>query len=871
VQRSVYTGAKTGQISFPLGGIGSGCIGLAGNGSLIDWEIYNRPNKGGTNGFSHFAVKAEAGGKVLDARVLNGDLPGPYMGQLGATSYSGFGWGPARERMAGMPHFRGVTFRGEFPIATLNFKEPKFPGRVSLTAFNPLIPTNDLDSSIPAALFEIEIVNPTAGAITYTVCGTLGNPLPAGNVHRVRKVAGARLLHFRSDSLSPEELAYGDLTIATDARDVSCQPYWFKGRWFDSLETYWRDLTTPGELPARRYPPAKAGAGNDGTLAARIRLRGGQAGKVRFVIAWNFPNCENYWDKSACRDAAKACVPCTWKNYYATIWKDSPASAAYALTHWDRLARETRCFKDALFASDLPPAALDAVSANLSVLKTPTVLRLADGTFYGWEGCHASAGCCEGSCTHVWNYAQALPFLFPKLERSMRDANYAHNQSPDGAMAFRLWLPLGRARSRFPACADGQFGDVLKMYRDWKICGDTDWLRGHWPAIKQSIEYAWSPENIDRWDPDRRGVLTGRTHHTLDMELLAPNSWLTGFYLGALKAAAEMGRALGDAAAAEDYAALFAKGKAWADEHLFNGEYYQQRIDLSDKSVLTAFGRGEKARRREILNAYWDAEHKQIKYQIGDGCEIDQVLAQWHADLYGLGEVFDPRQTRKALKALFRHNFKKPMREHYNPCRIYCLNDEAGLVICDWPDGTAKPRIPLTYAQETMHGYEYAAAIHMIGRGLVKEGMAVVESIRDRYDGERRNPWNEIECGSNYARSMAAYALLNAFAGLQFDMVAGRVGFDPIFPAKSRRFRCFWSLAGGWGQFAASAGAATLTVLYGRLELRGLDLPYLRSRAVRSVRLGKRAVGFDNDKGRLSFHRPVVITPKAPLTLRHGR
>ena len=145
-----YTGAKTRAISFPLGGIGTGCIGLAGNGRLIDWEIFNRPAKGNTNGFSHFAIKAEQNGVVLDARVLHGDLPPPYMGEMGNPDFSGFGFGPSRYFMAGLPHFRDVEFIGEFPIAYLAFKDRSFPGHVRLTAFNPFIPLNDRDSGIPA-------------------------------------------------------------------------------------------------------------------------------------------------------------------------------------------------------------------------------------------------------------------------------------------------------------------------------------------------------------------------------------------------------------------------------------------------------------------------------------------------------------------------------------------------------------------------------------------------------------------------------------------------------------------------------------------------------------------------------------------------
>ena len=188
---------------------------------------------------------------------------------------------------------------------------------------------------------------------------------------------------------------------------------------------------------------------------------------------------------------------------------------------------------------------LDAAGANLSILKSPTTVRLEDGTFYGWEGCHPAAGSCEGSCTHVWNYQQALPFLFPALERSMRTADYKYNLNAAGGMSFRMSLPLGTGNETERPCADGQFGNVMKTYRDWKLSGDEAWLRGLWPAVKRSIEYAWSPDNADRWDPEQTGVLWGRQHHTLDMELFGPNSWLTGFYLGALAAAKEMAEALG--------------------------------------------------------------------------------------------------------------------------------------------------------------------------------------------------------------------------------------------------------------------------------------------------------------------------------------
>lgn len=873
--RFLYRGARTSQISFPLGGLGTGCIGLAGNGRLIDWEIFNRPNKGSINGFSHFAIKAEQDGVVADARVLHGDLQPPYQGEIHAPRFNSYGWGPRREYLTGLPHFEEVSFRGEYPLATLDFTDNRFPGQVTLTAFNPFIPLDDISSGIPAAFFDFTVTNHTNKTTDYTLVGVLANPLPANNVNTVEETAWGHTLHLACDSLDPAATAYGEMALAASTAhlpnaQVSWQQYWYRGAWFDNLETYWTDLTTPGPFRNRTYPPQRAKDKNEGALAVTVNVAPGQSVNFRFAIAWHFPNCFNYWNGyPSPRLVQQEDVPAVWRNFYATQWADVRAVAEYAITEWDRLHAQTVQFHDALFASDLPDAALDAVSANISILKSPTVLRLEDGTFYGWEGCHPSEGCCEGSCTHVWNYAQALPFLFPALERTMRNADYGYNLREDGGMPFRLQLPLGAGYWNFRPCADGQFGGVLKTYRDWKISGDTEWLRAIWPAVKQSIEFAWSKRNPDRWDPEKTGVLWGRQHHTLDMELFGPNSWLTGFYLGALKAGAIMATALGDVDAAAEFRTLFARGKAWADANLFNGDYYYQRVDLEDKSIVEAFvDEIPLVQGGDTLAAYWHEERGEIKYQIGEGSSIDQILAQWHADLYGLGEIFDREQVKKAAAAIYRHNFIPRMGDVYNPCRIYSLNDEGGLVICAWPEGARKPAIPAPYSQETMNGFEYSAAIHMIMVGLVDEGMTAIAAIRHRYDGKRRNPWNEFECGNNYARSMASYALLNAFSGFEFDMTRRHIGFQPIRP-QNGHFRTFWSLDSGWGTFEMTPDAYTLRVDHGELTLNSLRLPVAAPKPV-AFAVDQNNVGFTLAGDLVHFNSPLTIRAGQFLRCRRG-
>ncbi len=864
MERFIYKGSKLKEISFPLGGIGTGCVGLAGNGRLIDWEIYNRPNKGSVNGFTHMAVKAESSNGLVDARILSGDLQPPYTGGHGNANYSGFGFGPSRHTLAGVPHFKEVTFIGEFPLAELNFKDPCFPGAVKLTAFNPFIPLSDKDSTIPGAFMEVEFNNETTQDLTYTLCFSISNPFPnTSSINAYHREGDVHALHLSSNAYACDAPEYGMLCLATDWSDTSYQEYWYRGAWFDNLGVFWRDFTAFGPLKNREYEQPENHE-DTASLAARVLVPAGQTQKVRFILSWSFPNAHNYWDPQkscGCSDEECSTKPNTWKNYYAVLFEDAAMSAAYGLTNWDRLYTETKVFKEALFASTMPRAAIEAVSANISILKSPTCLRLPDGSFYGFEGCHGDAGCCEGSCSHVWSYAYALPFLFPALERSMRDLEFGQNLREDGSLSFRLKLPVGRERSSFRACADGQFVTVMKVYRDYKMCGDLHWLKDKWAGVQKAIEFAWAKTNEDSWDRDRDGVLEGRQHHTLDMELFGPNAWLTGLYLGALKAGTEMATIMGDRLKAEEYRQLFDKGKAWVDQHLFNGNYFYQQIDLKDKTMVERYEDGTSLIGASTMKAYWNEEASEIKYQIGEGCGVDQVLAQWHANIIGLGEIFDPEKTKKALKSIYRHNFIKEMRNFFNPCRLYCLNDEGGVVICSWPEGTVKPVVPAPYSEETMNGFEYQAAIHMIQEGLIIEGMDIIEAIRMRYDGERRNPWNEFECGSNYARSMASYALLPAFSGFTFDMAEQRIGFQPVSEELSEH-RYFWSLSPAWGNFYSNKEVVVLEVLYGEITLKVFEVPFLKETQIEKISCNASKIRHAMIGGDIIF--------EAPLALRQG-
>jgi uncharacterized protein (DUF608 family) len=682
---------------------------------------------------------------------------------------------------------------------------------------------------MPVALFRFTIENDTNAPIDYTLAATLGNYGCDSGIHTFYQKDALSILHFTPAEAGTSEQE-GDLAIITDGEEVEHVDYHFRGQWFDSLARYWREFARPGRLSERQYQEPRAVKNmfqqpEHGTLASRVRVEPGKTKEVRFVLSWNYPFGDIYWfDRDGPGSPSYPGRAPFWKNYYATQWADSVASGADAFKRWDALETQTVAFRDSLFGSSLPPEIIDAVNGTLGILRSATVIRLEEGELWGWEGQHPGEGSCEGSCTHVWNYQQTLANLFPALERSLRETEFSYNQLPNGGLTFRQRLPLGSGFDIIGPCADGHFGAIVKAYREWKNLGDDEWLRRFWPNIKRALEYAWSPENPDRWDPNKTGVLWGRQHHTLDMELFGPSSWLTTMYLAALKAGSIMAEAMNELDFAEECRSLAAKGGDYVDRELFNGRYYTQKLDLTDRSVLAPFDQNRKAGvlRESFMEAYWSDEYWEIKYQIGQGCLTDQILGQWHAEIAGLGDLLEPANVLTALKNVFECNYQPNLKDHFNPCRVYAYEGEGGLLNCTWPEGATKPALPVPYAEEIWTGLEYMLASHLIQRGLVDEGLIVVRAARARHDGSRRNPWNDMECGSYYIRALSSYALVNAYSGFTFDQRSREIGLKP---ARSGDGVYFWSAGRGWGVIELKGTSFNLAVKGGELTVCRLRLP----------------------------------------------
>ncbi len=800
----VFTGRQLAQLAFPLGGVAAGSISLGGRGQLRDWEIFNRPDSGRSLSYAFPSLFVDDG-RQKTARVLEARLLPPFTGQDGLGA----------RNAPGLTRLAGARFIGEYPLARIEFEDPGLPVHIALEAFSPFIPHEEDESGLPVAILRYRVKNAGARPAAVSIAWSIENPvLPEQNAG---PFDAARRNEFRTDgplaglfmsnpAVSADHAMHGSFALgllgAADG-EVSHLAGWPKGKWWDAPLLFWDDFSADGRLG-----PAAGEQNAIGALCLGRQIAAGAEREYTFLLAWHFPN------RTPARcgwSAPKGDENTVIGNWYTTRFADAWEAASYAARNLERLERKTRQFAAALRESTIPPALKDAASANLSTLASTTCFRTADGQFRGFEGSDDHRGCCFGNCTHVWNYETATAHLFPAFARTLRETAFGYSMDEQGAIHFRTLLPEGKERSGF-AAADGQMGQIVHAYLDWKLSGDRVWLERMAPRVRKALEFSWIAGG---WDADRDGVLEGVQHNTYDVEFYGPNPQCGVYYLAALRAGEEIATAVGESEAAAEYRRLWQQGSRWMDANLFNGEFYVQKVRGVKRDEIAA-----------VLRGPMGADNTETpQYQAGEGCLADQLIGQYLAHAAGLGPLLDAQHIRKTLESIYRYNFKRNMNQHDCVQRVYVLNDEPGLVVCDY-GRRERPRIPFPYYAEAWTGMEYSSGALMIFAGLVREGVECFESARRRFDGERRNPWDEPECGHHYARALSAWSGLLAYSGFRYDGPRQMVALEPAEGGAD--FRCFWSTATGWGVFARaqSAGRAAfrLRVDHGALPARAIEL-----------------------------------------------
>ena len=766
------------RIALPLGGIGPGTVSLGGRGELRDWEIMNVPAKGYStvtpgNDAPFFAIHINQNAKKFTKALLGPLYDAEYQHKEGRSVDH-----------HGLPRFHTASFDTAYPLGMVNLSDPDVPVNVRIKGFNPLIPGDADSSGIPIAILKYEIENTAAEEMTVSVCGNIrnfigkdgsefiydwkGDVLPTGasnNTNTFRKAENVTGIYMQAGDVSIESPAWGTIALTSPHDDgaITYRTSSTQNYWSNSILNFWDDFSDDGrlsEIHSRNDDDPMA------SLSVQKMIAPGQKKTFIFYLTWHFPNRFG-WSKTRVG------------NHYCIRYQNAWDVIAKEIMRLPTLEKKTLEFVNTFLNSDLSEVLKEAALFNLSTLRSQTVFRTEDGRMFGWEGVMDTVGSCHGTCTHVWNYEQATAFLFGDLARTLRDVEFGFATNEEGKMSFRVDLPLDKKNAGKYTAADGQMGTIMKFYRDWQLSGDNDFLCKYWPQVRAALSYAWIK---DGWDRDQDGIMEGDQHNTMDVNYLGPNPQMQIWYLGALKAAKAMALHMEDIEFAETCNRLFKNGSKWTDENLFNGEYYEQIV--MSREYLDKISQGESTGIVEITENLPD-------YQLAKGCLVDQLVGQYMAHIIGLGHVINKQNAKTALQSILKYNKRESMLDHFNNMRSYALGDEAALLMASWPKG--RPEVPFPYFSEVMTGFEYTAAVGMLCEGLEEEGLATIKNIRDRYDGSKRNPFDEAECGHHYARAMASWGAVIASSHFLYS------GVDEFIQFTDRSGNYFWSNGYAWG------------------------------------------------------------------------
>lgn len=810
-------------IGMPVGGVNAGTVYLGGDGRLWLWDIFNENQNGIDPKTIDWHSEVHAGKKVrsqdgsayvqpaVDIRPLKqGFAFRISMGEKSIIKKMEYG------------DWDEIVFEATYPMAKVRYVDKSLPVEIVADIFSPFIPLDDKNSSLPCTIHSFEVRNRSAEPVEVEILGWLENKVSPRSAHgsdqRMNEVQGSGEASFilcsmrkNNDPKQAAEADFGTMAIAPLSGTGACQT---------DLKLPIDDASFSGAVPEMSVKDHRESL--IGAVVSRQKIEAGGKARLDFIISWHFKNLQlhkNIADKG---------------RYYNNWFASAADVIGHVRMNHRKLSEESRAWKDTWYDSTLPWWFLERTFLNISCLATTMAHRFESGRFYAWEG----VGCCPGTCTHVWQYAQAMGRIFPSLERDTRErVDLGISLKPDGMIRYRGEAAVGPA-------IDGQAGTILRIWREHQMSKDDAFLRRNWEKIKKALQ--WLMEQ----DRNHDGMEDTPIENTLDAVWDGEIAWLVGLCIAAVKAGQMMAGEMEDAAFEKSCAAYVEMGSKNMEEKLFNGEYFIHRPD----AVLG----------RQKLGSY-------------NTCHIDQVFGQSWAFQAGLGRIIDRDKTLSALKALWKYNFTPdvgPYIKDRKGARPYALPGEGGLVMNTNPRNEAKPygenvTWQLGYFHECMTGFEHQVASHMMAEGMIDESLVITRMIHDRYHAARRNPFNEIECSDHYARAMASYGTFITACGFEYHGPKGHIRFAPkMDPA---HFKAPFTAAEAWGTYTQKKSArrleADIRVKYGTLSLNSLSLDAGRIVRKCKISLNDRIIPatMSNQNGE------AIIHLNAPVTISAGK
>jgi uncharacterized protein (DUF608 family) len=716
---------------MPVGGCFAGTVYLGADGRLWNWDIFNQHHLGGVIRRAEVTYRGESLDEVRGANYVRPPEPhSPFQIQFSLECD-----GRVR-RLDSEGGWDSIRFLGRYPLGTVAYESEEVS--VRLDAFSPFVPLRIEDSSFPAVVMVYRVRNRSQRVQLIRLSCQVENPC---------------LLFSRSER--PEAELDAQLFGEAD----HC------GIFYTVLSDDLCSLPDYGTFVVACTGAAPATFDRQGrteSLSIPRALSPGEEAEMRFVLTWHFPNCAIPGLEGR-------------RRWYAFQWEDARHVADDLISRLPELEPLTRLWVRTWYDdSTLPWYVLQRTFASLSTLATNTCYRFDDGRYWFWEG----VGCCPGTCTHVWGYAQGIARVFPEVEAALREqVDFGLSFHEDtGAIDYRGEFDRSVAH-------DGQCNCILRAYREHTMQRDDAFLQRIYPKVKKAMEFL-----LDE-DGDADGLLEGRQYNTLDADWYGPISWISSLYLAALRASQAMAEEMGDTEFAATCAQRIERGSRAIVERLFQGEYFVHMPD---------------------------PEHPEANAS-GEGCLADQLFGESYLHQLGLPRVVPREQAISALQSIFRYNFTTdvgPYRDGMKAIqggRWYALPGEGGLILCTFPHGGAERATgqgptawAAQYFNEVWTGIEYQVAAHMIAEGMVDEGLTILKTVHDRYAPSKRNPYNEIECSDHYGRALAAFGVYVALTGFRHHGPSGKLEFQPALPGDQR----FAFIASdGWGLATVRDGA----------------------------------------------------------------
>ena len=800
-EAEIYRGKELAYIGMPIGGLFTGTVYLGGDGKLWLWDIFNEKKEGIVDRtYENWQGKKQV--KPRDGANFIFPVAPEYPFE------QGFGIKIKQQKNIfkkplDFNGFDDIRFKGQYPIAEVSYRDATLPVTIDLQSFSPFIPLNVEASSYPATIMRFTVTNISDKKASVELSGWLENAV-LNNSENNKNVKLVNYIEEIYGNTVLSCIAHTDSEAVKKQRDFGNMSLMLCNSGKKSKGEAGVTIDSNLLFPENEQAAAEAKHGEQlcGVLSEKVKLKPKESKEISFIISWYFPNLILPQNKNS-KGENKG-------RYYSKRFTNSKEVAEEIAKNYEDLYEKTIAWRNCYYNdSTLPHWFLNRAFANTSILATETCYLLEDGRFWAWEG----IGCCAGTCTHVWHYAQAMGRLFPELEKNLREkTDFEVIDSSSGGIDFRGSL------SNNKYAADGQAGIVLRSYRDYQISeNNASFLEKNWDMIKLALQYLI---NLDKQDGEANGSIFGEQHNTLDAEWYGNIPVITSLYLAALAASVEMAKEMDDTTAEYEYSTILEAGKKNI-EKLFNGEYFIQNEDPKHKDAIG----------------------------IGSGCYIDQVFGQSWAYQLGLGRLYNKEMIDSSLESLWKYNFVPdmgPLRDSLSPQingRPYAIAGDAGLVMCTWPLGGKKENWEkhwqFGYFNECMTGFEHQLASHMIWEDKLDYGFSIEKAIHERYGANKRNPYNEIECSDHYSRAMASYGVFIAACGFSYNGPKGQLGFAPKI--KPENFKAAFTGTEGWGTLqqirTVTSQINTLKIAYGKLAIQQIEVSLPEGKRVSDIKV----------------------------------